>query len=80
MNDLNLLQNEYCTILFNPERKVINGWITTPIEGDPAFYTRKARGIKKAWMKILCEFSEQTKLGDIISLLEKTKTGVRVYQ
>lgn len=73
------LKNDYCYISYSELHKSITGGDKTDPNNDPSFYTKSKRGLKKAWEEIENKFTNETKFGDITTILMKTNIDYRQY-
>jgi len=63
------LSNSFCTAKYNSVENRINGQDLKDQNNLPAFFTRKKRGVKKAWEALVEVFDENTTYSKALNIL-----------
>jgi len=70
-------QNDRCAVRYDPEINQIYGRDLTDHYNEPAFYSKGKRGVRAAWDEIKAEFNDETRMHDVIALLQRN--GIRTH-
>lgn len=63
------LKNDYCSLSYDEVNNEISGLDFCDAFNIPSFFTKRKRGVKKAWQELTERFDEQTKYGAALDII-----------
>ena len=71
------LSNEKTYVEYDPHRKHLYGKDLTDKWNEPTFFNRTKRGLDKAWLEIKKQFTDTTRMYDVIEIA--SNAGIRCH-
>jgi len=77
MNTTVKLENKFCEVEIDTERKQITVRDLVDMNNEPCAYSKTKRGIEKVWLQIVTAFGDDMRMSDVTKIF--SDSGIRYH-